>query len=88
MRNKLNTLSKKDSPSFMQKDLGDVVYEKKKSDKLFVNTYPDTELMTSILVVVNKKKIEQFKSSYMSVLLDFYQSDFEGWQRRTLAILQ
>lgn len=71
----------------MQKDLGDIVYEKKITKNMFVNTY-GSDIMTTILVVVNKKKIEQFKSTYMNVLLDFYQSDFEGWQKRTLAILQ
>jgi hypothetical protein len=57
VRNKLNTLTKKDSPSFMQKDLGDIVYEKKITKNMFVNTY-GSDIMTTILVVVNKKKIE------------------------------
>lgn len=57
VRNKLSHLTKKDSPSFMQKDLGDIVYEKKITKNMFVNTY-GSELMTTILVVVNKKKIE------------------------------
>jgi hypothetical protein len=57
VRNKLNHLTKKDSPSFMQKDLGDIVYEKKISKNMFVNTH-GSEIMTTILVVVNKKKIE------------------------------
>jgi len=62
----------------MQKDLGDIVYEKKITKNMFVNTF-GSELMTTILVVVNKKKIEQFKGSYMRVLLDYYQNDFDGW---------
>ena len=71
----------------MQKDLGDVVYEKKITKNMFVNTH-GSEIMTTILVVVNKKKVEQFKSTYMNALLDFYGNDFESWQKRTLAILR
>jgi hypothetical protein len=58
--------------------LADVVYEKKITKQMFVNTY-GSDIMTTILVVVNKKKLEQFKSSYMNVLLDYYQNDFDGW---------
>lgn len=57
VKNKLNHLVKKDSPSFMQKDLGDIVYEKKITKNMFVNTY-GSSIMTTVLVVVNKKKIE------------------------------
>jgi hypothetical protein len=52
----LSQLVKKDSPSFLQKDLGDLVYEKKISKDMFVNTY-GSELLVSVLVVVNKKSI-------------------------------
>ena len=55
-----------------------MVYEKKITKQMFVNTY-GSEIMTTILVVINKKKLEQFKSSYMNVLLDYYQNDFDGW---------
>lgn len=55
----------------MQKDLGDIVYEKKITKGMFVNTY-GSDIMTSVLVVVNKKKIELFKSSYMDILLSYY----------------
>lgn len=58
--------------------MADVVYEKKITKQMFVNTY-GSDIMTTILVVVNKKKLEQFKSSYMNVLLDYYQNDFDGW---------
>jgi hypothetical protein len=78
VKNKLTHLIKKDSASFMQKDLGDIVYEKKITKSMFVNTY-GSGIMTTILVVVNKKKIEQFKNSYMRVLLDYYENDFDGW---------
>lgn len=58
--------------------MADVVYEKKITKQMFVNTY-GSDIMTTILVVVNKKKLEQFKSSYMNVLLEYYQNDFDGW---------
>ena len=80
-------MTKKDSPSFMLKDLGDIVYEKKITKNMFVNTY-GSDIMTTILVVVQKKKIELFKNSYMNVLLNYYESDFESWSKRTLATLQ
>ena len=63
IKNKLGALQKKDSTSFMQKDLGDIVYEKKISKNLFVNTH-GSELMTTVLIVVNKKKVQQFKDVY------------------------
>jgi len=62
----------------MQKDLGDIVYEKKITKNMFVNTH-GSDILTTILVVVPKKKIELFKSSYMSVLLNYYENDFESW---------
>lgn len=64
-----------------------MVYEKKITKQMFVNTY-GSDIMTTILVVVNKKKLEVFKANYMKVLLDYYQNDFDGWQKRTLAILK
>jgi len=39
--------------------------------------------MTSVLVVVPKKKVQTFKEVYESVLMNFYQSDFEAWKKRT-----
>ena len=39
--------------------------------------------MTTVLVVVNKKRIEQFKQSYLTMLLNHNQADFENWQNRT-----
>jgi hypothetical protein len=78
LKNKLNTLTKKESNSLMHKDLGDFVYEKKISNQLFVNTH-GSKLLTTVLVVVNKKTIEKFKEVYQSILLDFYKNDFENW---------
>ena len=48
-----------------------MVYEKRVTKQMFVNTY-GSDIMTTILVVVNKKKLETFKANYMKVLLDYY----------------
>ena len=56
VKSKLAALLKKDSPSFLAKDLGDLVYEKKINKGMFVNTY-GSELLVTVLVVVNKKSI-------------------------------
>jgi hypothetical protein len=57
-------LARKESKSFMQTDLEVLVYEKKMNASLFVNThYADTS-MTSVLVVIPKKKTEEFHSNY------------------------
>jgi len=79
-------LTKKDSASFLQKDLGDIVYEKKIPKDQFVNTH-GSNLMVTVLVVVNKKNVEKFKAAYMEMLLEFYKQDFEKWQQRTKQIL-
>lgn len=60
VKNKLSQLTKKDSSSFMAKDLGDIVYENKIPKDQFVNTHGST-LMVTVLVVVNKKNVEKFK---------------------------
>jgi len=78
---------KKDSASFLQKDLGDIVYEKKISKDQFVNTH-GSSLMVTVLVVVNKKNVEKFRENYMSWLLNFYKEDEEKWQQRTRAMLK
>ena len=78
----LSNLQKKDSPSYTNKDLGDLVYEKNLSRGFFVNNYEST-MLTTILVVVNKKKIDHFRNTYPTSLLNFYKADFENWQNRT-----
>ena len=86
VKNKLGQLTKKDSNSFLQKDLGDIIYEKKIPKDQFINTHGST-LMVSVLVVINKKVVEKFKASYMRMLLEFYEQDYEKWQQRTKQIL-
>ena len=78
----LGNLQKKDSPSYVNKDLSDLVYEKNLSKHYFVNTH-DSQMLTTVLVVVKKQKIEDFKKVYPNSLLNFYQADFENWQNRT-----
>ena len=86
VKNKLGSLTKKDSNSFLQKDLGDIVYEKKIPKDNFGNMHGST-LMVSVLVVINKKNVDKFKASYMNMLLEFYEQDYEKWQQRTKQIL-
>ena len=64
-----------------------MIYEKNINGKLFVNTH-GSEIMTSLLVVVNKKMIEKFQTTYPTCFSEFKQNDFESWQQRTLANIQ
>ena len=56
----LSNLQKKDSHTYTNKDLSDLVYEKNLSKGFFVNNY-DSKMLTTVLVVVHKKKIDSFK---------------------------
>jgi len=67
--------------------LSDLVYEKKIDEKYFVNSH-GSQLMTSVLVVVNKKKIAEFKEKYFTVLVEHYQNDQQNWERRTKEIIK
>ena len=71
----------------MVKDLGDIVHEEKINKAQFVNTH-GSELMTSVLVVINKKKIQQFQSSYFKILTDHYKNDQANWERRTKELIR
>ena len=52
------------------------------SGNLFVNAhYTDTQ-MTSVLVVVPKKKTEEFFASYEELLLNFNKNDLANWEKR------
>ena len=61
-----------------------MIYENKLSKNFFVNVH-GSELMTTVLVAVNKKKIELFKEQYMSFLMVHRQNDFENWAKRQKA---
>jgi len=82
IKNKLQALSKKEGNNFLTKDLGDIVYEKDIPGKLFVNTH-GSEMLTTLLVVVNKKKVDQFKSQYPNLLREYQAGDLENWKKRT-----
>lgn len=60
IKNKLAALARKSSKNYMQTDLEVLVYENKVSQQLFINVlYPETS-MTTILLVIPKKKIGEF----------------------------
>lgn len=71
--------------------MGDIIYERKISKDHFVNTKYGGDMMSqmmgTVLVVVNKKSVESFKSKYMNLLLNFYKDDYEKWENRTKTIL-
>ena len=67
----------------MQKDLSDLVYEQKLNKSLFVNTHGST-IMTTILIVVPKAKLNAIEGFYMTALKDQREKDYESWQKRTL----
>jgi hypothetical protein len=71
----------------LQKDLGDLVYEQKMAKTCFVNTH-GSDLMTTVLVVVPKKKVDQFKGCYWNILLDHYKNDFTNWEKRTREVIK
>ena len=74
-------LQKKESTSLLQKDLGDLVYEKKIASAFFVNTHGSTSF-TSVLVVVNKKRVAEFKDWYGGCMVAFYEADWENYQKK------
>lgn len=75
---------KKDSPSFLQKDLGDVIYEKKIGKNLFVNTY-GSEVMSSVLVAIPKNKVQAFKEGYLGFLINVRSVEYENFKKRAMA---
>jgi len=44
--------------------------------------------MTTVLVVVHKKKVESFRNSYFTILLDHYNTDLANWERRTKELIK
>ena len=45
-------------------------------------------MLTTILVVINKKALEKFEEMYPTLLMQFNEQDFENWQKRTMANIQ
>lgn len=69
----------------MQTDLEVIVYDKKMSATLFVNNHYEETAMTSVLVVVPKKKTDEFFANYEELLLNFNKNDLATWEKRTRA---
>lgn len=90
IKSKLQALTKKQGNTLNQKDLSDCVYEKIKEigkGKFITSIHPEGEnystLLTSILVVVGKKKDAQFRDNYFRFLIDHNVNDYENWRKRT-----
>lgn len=72
-----------------QRDLADAVYEKINDigkDK-FVQSHSSDQMtyssmLTTILVVINKKKEAAFKQNYLTFLTEHNKNDFENWKKR------
>jgi len=82
IKNKLQILVKKESKSYLVKDLGEIIYEARIPKQHFVNTFGSAQ-MTTVLVVLNSKQVKKFEDCYLSVLTEYKQADFENWQKRT-----
>lgn len=89
IKSKLNALTKKSGNSLAQRDLADAVYEKinEIGKEKFIqshspeqNTYSD--IMTSVLVVISKKKEDAFRQNYLTFLTEHNKNDFENWKKR------
>ena len=82
-------LTKKVGSNYTQRDLADIVYENINDlgkDK-FIQSHNDkdgnySEIMTSVLVVVNVKKEAFFKANYLTFLTEHNTNDFENWKKR------
>ena len=88
IKNKLTGLTKKQTPNFATTDLETLVYEKKVSEKLFVNSYGSGDYLTSILVVVNGKSKGKFQECYQTCLSDYNKTDFANWKKRTFGAIE
>ena len=85
IKNKLQALTRKFSKNYLQTDLEVLVYEKKINQTFFVNFhYPETK-MTTILLVVPKKKVNEFQDTYENLLLNHNAADKEMWEKRKKA---
>ena len=47
-----------------------------------------SEILTSVLVVINKKKEAAFKQNYLTYLSDHNKNDFDNWKKRQENILK
>ena len=82
LKNQLSQLKKKDEGSFMNRDLGDIVYGNISAD----NFVRDSKFLRNVIIVVPKNKVEFFNSNYEDVregvvpksARDLKQEDKEG----------
>ena len=88
-KQKLEQLEKKTGNTLNQKDLASEIYENKDKCQAnqFINTY-SSELMTSVLIVVSKKKEQNFVQNYWNYLIEHNKNDLENWRKRTKAQIQ
>ena len=55
--------------------------------RLFVNTH-GSDLMTTVLCVVNKKKVDAFEKTYWTCLIEYYRNDYDSWKKRTYNLIK
>lgn len=92
---KLNALKKKQGNNLSSRDLADAVYEKIDSigkENFIQNHNPQgpnySQLMTSVLVVINKKKEQAFRASYLTLLQEHNRNDFDNFKKRQENIIK
>lgn len=90
LKSDLGALTKKNQGSDLKnRDLGDAVYEKITDigkEKFLQSHSPNeanySELMTTVLIVVPKKREVQFKNEYVYYLINHNKNDFANWKKR------
>ena len=95
IKQRLNILSKKGGSNLTQRDLTDAVYEKINDigkDKFIQSHSPDqmnySNILTTVLVVINNKKLQFFQQNYITFLSEHNRNDFENWKKRQENILK
>ena len=88
IKNKLAGLTKKSGNNFVNTDLETLVYEKKISDKYFVNTYNSGDYLTTVLVVVGAKNKQKFLDTYETCLSEYNKNDQPNWEKRTRGAIE
>ena len=88
IKNKLAGLTKKTGNNFANTDLETLVYEKKISDKFFVNTYNCGDYLTTVLIVVAAKNKQKFLDNYQTCLSEYNKNDLANWEKRTKGAIE
>jgi V-ATPase subunit C len=69
VKNNLGQLSKgKDSPSFLQKDLGDIIYNSNLNADIYFVEKHGSEILATCIAIVHKTKAEIFLSTYETLI--------------------